>query len=262
MKKPPDAAQDRERADPLLVQSVLKAFAVLHAFDASNRSLGLAQIAAIDDMGKSAAQRFTHTLMLAGYLAKDPQTKRFELTARTLTLGSQYIQTHPLVSRATPYLQQLSNSTRETVNLTLRDDLDIVFAARFPSQHVLNTDVVVGTRLPVFCTAPGIAMLSRLPRAEAMSLLRRSDRRAFTANTTRELGALERKLDRAARMGYATAWEEFYPGDLSIAAPVLDAAQRPVGAINVSVTRAMYTPDDAEAAFHSLVVATAHSVSG
>src|SRR5690606_2395044 len=108
---------------------------------------------------------------------------------------------------------------------------------------------------------PGIAMLSRLPRAEAMDVLRRSDRCAFTAHTTCELGALERKLDRAAKLGYAVTWEEYYPGDLSIAAPIVDAAQQPIGAINVSVTRAMYTPHDAEAAFHSLVVATAHSVS-
>ncbi|RYG10106.1 MAG: IclR family transcriptional regulator [Burkholderiales bacterium] len=261
-KETKDGAGAPERGDPLLVQSVLKAFAVLHAFDAANRSLGLAQIAAIDDMGKSAAQRFAHTLVQAGYLAKDPQTKRFELTARTLTLGSQYIHTHELVSRATPYLQQLSNATRETVNLTLRDGLEIVFAARFPSQHVLNSDVVVGTRLPAFCTAPGIAMLSRMPRAEAMAVLRESDRRAYTASTTRDLGAPERKLEQAATLGYAVAWEEYYPGDLSIASAILDAAQRPVGAVNVGVSRARYTPEEAEAAFQSLVVATAHSISG
>src|SRR3546814_10997531 len=72
------------RPDPLTVQSVLKAFSVLHAFGSSQRSLSLAQIAALDGMGKSAAQRFAHTLTRLGYLAKDPQTRRFEPTARTL----------------------------------------------------------------------------------------------------------------------------------------------------------------------------------
>jgi DNA-binding IclR family transcriptional regulator len=199
--------------------------------------------------------------MKAGYLSKDPQTKRFELTARTLTLGSMFIQTHQLISRATPYLQQLSNTTRETVNLTLHDDLEIVFAARYPSQHVLNTDVVVGTRLPMFCTAPGIAMLSRMDRTSALDVLNRSDRKAYTPNTTRDLRDLQRKLDASAKAGYAVAWEEYYPGDLSIAAAVLDASQRPVGAVNVSVSRARFSPKDAEREFSPLVVATAHAIS-
>ncbi len=250
-----------EREDRLVVQSVLKAFTVLHAFNASNRTLGLKQIAEIDDMGKSAAQRFAHTLVKAGYLSKDPQTKRFELTARTLTLGSMFIQTHELISRATPYLQQLSNTTRETVNLTLPDGLEIVFAARFPSQHVLNTDVVIGTRLPMFCTAPGIALLSKMDRAEAADILARSDRRAYTPSTTRDLRELQRKLEVSAKAGYAVTWEEFYPGDLSIAATVLDAAQRPVGAVNVSVSRSRYSPKEAERDFSPLVVATAHAIS-
>src|SRR3546814_9865218 len=102
------------------------------------------------------------------------------------------------------------------VNLTMQGGLSIICAARFPSQHVLNTDVVVGTEFPIFCTAPGIAILAKLAESEATSILEQSDRIAYTPNTVCALPALQAKIKQAQKVGYATAWEEYYPGDLSI----------------------------------------------
>ena len=62
--------------DTLLVQSVEKALRVLQAFDGGTRFLGLTEIAARCGVDKSAAQRFAHTLHLAGYLEKCPDTRR------------------------------------------------------------------------------------------------------------------------------------------------------------------------------------------
>ena len=143
-----------EAEDKLLVNSVVKAFRVLEAFDNANRSLSLAQISASVGLDKSAAQRFTHTLNKLGYLHKDPVTKRFELSLKSLEMARHFISANPVIKQAMPYLLYLSRTTEETVNLTLPDGADIVFAARFMSRHMLNTDVVVGTRMPAFCTAP------------------------------------------------------------------------------------------------------------
>ena len=56
--------------DPLLVQSVEKAFRVLRAFDGSRPTLSLSQIAEETGLDISAAQRFTYTLTKLGYLTK------------------------------------------------------------------------------------------------------------------------------------------------------------------------------------------------
>lgn len=250
-----------EGSDPLMVRSVEKAFRVLEAFDQMHQSLSLAQVAQVVGLDKSAAQRFTHTLVKLGYLRKDPDTKRFELTLKALDLAGHFISANEVVGRAMPYLLHLSRTTEETVNLTLPDDTEIVFAARFMSRHMLGTDVVVGTRMPAFCTAPGRAMLSRLPKDEAMAILARSTLRAFTAHTIFQPDALEHTLDRAREVGYATAWDEFFPGDLSVASAILDRAGRPVAAVNIGVSRARFTPERAEEILAPLVVAAAGSIS-
>lgn len=251
----------RSERDPLRVQSVEKAFRVLQAFDGTRQYLSLSQIAEEADLDLSAAQRFTHTLSKLGYLRKDPDTKRFELTVKVLELGYHYARASSLVERGMPYLMHLSKTTEETVNLTVLDDTEIVFVSRFMSRHVLNNDVIVGTRLPAYCTAPGIAILSRLAREDAQAILGRSDLRPFTPQTTWRYDELIAKLDHAAAKGYGTAFEEYFHGDLSISAAILDARAAPIGALNIAVSRSRYTPEEAEERFAPLVVAAAHSIS-
>ncbi len=252
---------DGEDRDPLLVQSVEKAFRVLNAFDGTRSSLSLSQIAEETGLDMSAAQRFTHTLSKLGYLAKNADTKRLELTVKALDFGYHYTRSSSLVERGMPFLQHLSKTTEETVNLTVLDGADIVFVARFMSRHVLNNDVITGTRMPAFCTAPGVAILSCLPEAEAHAILEKSDLHPFTPQTTWDLGALKEKLKRSAIQGYATAFEEYFHGDLSVAAPVTDGEGRPIGAFNIAVSRSRYAPEEAEERFAPLVVAAARSVS-
>jgi len=250
-----------QREDPLLVQSVEKAFQVLIAFDGTVHSIGLTQLSAKAGLDKSTAQRFTHTLTRLGYLRKDPNTKRFELTVKTLDLGYRYTRANPLINRALPYLLHISKSTEETVNLTVLDDTDIIFVSRFMSRHVLNNDVVIGTRMPAYCTAPGIAILSRLPSNEARHILKRSNLKAFTPYTTYRMDDLVKKLEISAAQGYATAFDEFYHGDLSIAAAILDQNRWPIGAINIAVSRTRFSPEEAVERFSPLVVAAALSLS-
>jgi len=251
------------RADALSVLSVEKAFRVLSAFNGEHPSMSLTQLAATVGLHKSAAQRFTHTLMKMGYLQKDLLTKRFELGVKTLDLGYHYLSANLLVQRAMPYLLHLSKATQETVNLTVSDDTQVVFIARFMSRQVLslNTDVMVGTRMPAYCTAAGIAILSQMPTEQAGDILKRSELRAYTPHTTWRVKDLVKKVEISAAQGYATAFEEFYVGDLSVAAPILSQNGSPAGAINISVPSARFSPDEAEKRFSPLVVAAALSVS-
>jgi IclR family transcriptional regulator, pca regulon regulatory protein len=259
-RKPPGGNGPPKDEDPLLVQSVAKAFRVLEGFDPAHPTLSLTQLAARIELDMSATQRFAHTLVKLGYLYKNPSTKRFELTARTLNVGYYYVRSNPLVQRAMPYLLSLSKETQATVNLTVLDNTEIVFVARFMGPQVLNTNTFVGSRMPAYCTASGIAMLSKMPRKEAIALLQRSDLRSYTPRTTASMDKLLEKLDVAGERGYGTAFEEYYPGDLSVASAIVSPAGTPIGAVNVAVSKAHYTAREAEQKFASLVVATALSI--
>jgi DNA-binding IclR family transcriptional regulator len=249
------------REDPLYVRSIEKVFRVLSAFGTDHPTLSLAQVAVLAEMDKSAAQRFTHTLERLGYLQKDAQTKRFALTPRALDLGYHYIRASPLAERAMPYLLELSRTTEESVSLTVLDGAEVVYVVRFTSRHMVSANVIVGTRLPAYCTAPGIAMLSRLPPPEAHDILQRADRRAYTPSTTWRIPELIAKLEITAARGFATAIEEIFTGDISLAAAITGMRGGPIGAVSMSVSRVRMSPEQAEQEFAPLVTATAQALS-
>jgi IclR family pca regulon transcriptional regulator len=253
-------SEARER-DPLLVRSVGKGFALLSAFDAGNPSLSLTQLAAAAGLDRSATQRFAHTLEMLGYLRKDPRSKRYTLSVRVLDLAARFMSTDPLVVVARPYLLHLSQTTHETVNLSMRDGTDTVFVTRLLGQHVLNVDVPIGTRLPLYCTSLGIAILSTMPAAEAHAVLLESDRHPLTEATLWEIEPLMAKIAQSASRGYATTSEEIYHGDVAIAAPIVNGRGRPLGAVNMASLRSRISLEDMEQRYATLVMETAQSIS-
>jgi len=252
---------ERLKGDSLMVGSVEKAFRILEVFTHSNKSLSLTDLSSLTGMNKSAVQRFAHSLERVGYLDKDPSTKRYRLSVRVMELSAAFVTSNDLISRVTPYLLHVSKETDETVSLSMLYGKDIIFLSRFMNRNMLHTDVVNGTRMPAYCTAPGIAMLSALPRERAVAILNGSDLKRYTAHTTCDVSALLRKLDVTRERGFATAISEYFLGDISIAAALLDALGEPIGAISVGVPDARYTAEAAIAKFAPIVMTAARNTS-
>ncbi|MBT6117242.1 MAG: helix-turn-helix domain-containing protein [Rhodospirillaceae bacterium] len=260
-----DAAVARKprtgRDSPLFVGSLEKGLRVLSAFDETHRTLRLTEIAGETGLDKSAAQRFTHTLYQLGYLRKDPKTKHYSLAPKVLELGFTYLRTDALVERATPFLMEANRESEETVNLTELDGTEVVYVARVPSRHVISVDVILGTWLPAYCSAPGRAILSALPEAEARALLAASEMVRYTPHTIADTGHLMEEIAKATADGFAITVEEHYVGDLSIAAPVLDFSGRPVAAVNIAVPTGRWTVDRMRRQLGPIVKRTAAEIS-
>ncbi|WP_244818248.1 IclR family transcriptional regulator [Caballeronia sp. Lep1P3] len=248
-------------ASSLYVQSVEKAMKVLTAFDGSKRQLSLSEIAALTGFDLSATQRFTYTLSALGYLLKDPDSRKYELSPRLLDFTFHYLTSNELVSRATPYLQQLGSETEEATNLTVLDDTDIVFVLRIVSRNVFNAHVITGSRLPAYCTAPGLAILATLSDGEIDDILSRTNLVAYTASTVCEPRRIRERIARIRKAGYAHAEDEYFVSDISTAAAITNAHGRGIGAVNIAVARSRWQPDRDERRFADLVISTASAIS-
>jgi DNA-binding IclR family transcriptional regulator len=266
--RPPRAAGPKvkeadggEARSSLFVNSVAKAMRVLTVFDSSRRRLTLSQIAALIEMDISSTQRFTYTLTSLGYLVKDEATKTYELSARTVDIAYHYLSSSELVHRATPFMHQLSAQTEEATNLTVLDGLDVMIVSRIVSRYVLNPNVIAGARVPVYCAAPGLAMLAHMGDEQVDALLRRSDLVAYTPFTVTGLQAIKDRLAVVRQRGFALTSEEFMLGDISVAAPILDRGGSPIGAINVAVVKPRWQGLADEQRFGDLVVASAAAIS-
>jgi IclR family pca regulon transcriptional regulator len=236
---------NRSSSDPVwFVASVEKAFQILRAFEARQRSLSLTEIAEASGLDKSAAQRFTYTLTALGYLKKDKEARRYTISPKILSLGMIYLRTDSLVTRARHQLYELNKAIDATVNLTELDDTDVIYVVRYPGRRIVTVDVVLGMRRPAFCSAGGRAILSTMSDDVAMDILRRSSRLAYTAHTKTSMRAIMAEVRLARSRGFALTAQESTLGDITVAAPVRRADGTTTAAVNISVSTSEWKAAD------------------
>lgn len=245
----------------LFVGSTEKTFRVLEAFNGAQRRMTLADIARRAQLDRSATQRAVHTLEALGYLRRIPDTRTYGLTPKVLHLSYNYIRGNELIDKASPYLLDISRTIGETTNLHELDGVDIVFVARFPGKHLVNIDIAVGSRLPVFFTASGTAILSRLPVARRQEILEGTRLEQITPHTEVDPERLLRRVEQAAEDGYSIIINETVMGDISVAAPITDHDGIAVAAINISVPTTRWTAESVEAKLAQHVQVAATSIS-
>ena len=249
------------RSSSLFVGSTEKTFQILHAFDGPHRQMPLSEIAKAANLDRSAAQRLVYTLEVLGYLRRVHGTRNYALTSKLLQFSYNYLRANELIDKAAPYLLDISRDIGETTNLQELDGHEIVFVARFPGRHLVNVDIMVGSRLPAFFTASGTAILSRLSADEREEILARTDLRPLTPYTVTDPGLLRARVQEAAEKGYAVVANETVMGDISVAAAITDEHGRAVAGLNISVPTTRWTPERAETELAQHVQVAATSIS-
>jgi DNA-binding IclR family transcriptional regulator len=257
----PDSAESPMKSDPLYVKSIEKAFRVLNAFSTGTQYLGLTEIAQRCNLDKSAAQRFTHTLLRLGLLEKSAKTRRFALGKKVLEFSYNFLRTHPLIEAATPTLIELRKTCGERINLSLFDDTSILYAIRQQNKREFFYGSLTGRRTPVFCTAAGRAILARLPKSQVVDIISRSKLQPLTPKTIVDRKVIYAKIEEARTKGYAVSIEETTIGELVVGAAILDADGQPVAAIQIAASTSEWRPADFEKKFAPLTIETAQTLS-
>jgi IclR family transcriptional regulator, pca regulon regulatory protein len=267
--KSPDKARAEKRVEKsaelarssLFVGSTEKAFQVLHVFDGPRRYMTLADIARAADLDRSATQRLVYTLETLGYLKRIEGTRNYGLTSKVLQFSHSYLKANELIDKASPYLLDMSRNLGETCNLHELDGHEVVFVARFPGRHLIHIDFVIGSRLPAYFTASGIAILSALPDEVRLDLLKRTRLEPLTPYTITDPDQLLEQVRVAATRGYSIQINQSVMGDISVAAPIIDEHGRAVAAVNISVPTTRWTKERAETELVQHVHVAATSIS-
>lgn len=250
------------KASSLFVGSTEKAFQVLHAFDGPHKQMPLSDIAKAAGLDRSAAQRLVYTLETLGYIRRVHKTRNYALTSKVLQFAYNYLHAHEVLDKAAPYLLEISRSVGETTNLQELDGHEIVYVGRFPGQHLVNVDIMVGSRLPALFTASGTAILSKRSPEEIDEVFAKTDFRPLTPYTMTDKAKLRERIQEASEKGYAVVANETVMGDISIAAAITDEHGRAVAALNIAAPTTRWTVEkvEAELAHHVQVAATSSSM--
>ncbi|SAK71241.1 IclR family transcriptional regulator [Caballeronia glebae] len=167
---------------------------------------------------KPTISRITATLVGAGLLHRLPDSERFVLTASVLELSNGFLRNFDIRARARPFLIRLAERTGLSVHLAVRDRLEmVVIDAIRPRSAVLVSRLEVGSRMDLSRTAVGRAYLAVLSEADRRALLG-SLQTASGDDWPAIAGGLQRGLDDASRLGFATSLGEWHHGLNAVAA--------------------------------------------
>lgn len=241
--------------------SVVHAIAVLEALAEATPSLSLAALAAQVGRSKPTVWRLVHTLVRLGYVRQDPVSRTFALTPHVLSLGTHF-DGMDLKDLAGPFLRYLSAQIGETVNMAVLDGDRLIYIERVKTSQVVNINLSVGSRLPLYNTAMGRVLLTYRPEAAVREYVERlRDDPAARIYTQHNGKRLLDALAATRRAGFALNDEDLAPGLRSVAAPVWNGAGAVAAAINIAVPSVRVSVRELRSRYVPALLATATEIS-
>ena len=221
----------------------------------------MTEICAASGLGKSAVQRFCHTLVELGYLVKDPVSRRYAPSPQLLDFSFTYLSSDPLVQVATPYLIEAREQCGEAMNMSRRMGPDVIYISRLPSTLSRMTIPLVGGRAPAFCTASGRAIMSMLPCEKVETILDQSDLQPLTPMTIIDRDKIVALIDEGREQGYTIASQECIIDEITVAAPIIGREREVHGAINIATSLQEYSEATVRSKLAPIVRRTALEIS-
>lgn len=231
-----------------------KALDVLAALSRPGGPHRLAEIARQTGIAKPTAHRMLQTMTESGFaVAADGGS--YHVGPRLLGMAAAALAGNEESQHARPVLLDLQRRTGHTAHYAVRHGHDAVYVDKVEPAQAYRMTSRVGGQVPLYCTAAGRAILSRLPEAEVAEILETAPLPARTPHTLTDPAAIRATLSEVDELGYVTETEQNEPNVRCIAAPVLDGLGRVAGAISISGLT--FTVDDDSVAVFGPMVRTA-----
>jgi len=251
-------ADDEQRN---LVNSLAKGLRVLESFTAERPELTLSEVAGLAGLDPGTAFRMLNTLVMAGYVSRIPDSKRFRLTLKVTDLGLHAIGRADLREIARPILRSLVGEVNEAASLGVLDGADILYIERVRAGLTrIGVDIRIGTTIPAFWSTIGEAMLAYLPPQELSRVLALKPRPGAFPHKPMARDEIERSLQNVRENGCALRDSYFGSGLRVLAVPVLDIDNYPLAAVSVAVPQMQMTSKEFRANALDAVRRAAHDI--
>jgi DNA-binding IclR family transcriptional regulator len=211
----------REAVVRARVTPFARAVTLLSAFTPSDRWLSHGELAMRTGLPPSTVTRLASSLELLGYLRRQPEARRYRLSAAVLALGHGALASSALRRAQRLQMQAFADAHGIHVNLSSREGLDLsVMESCAASQARLPSFLRAGGRISVTSSPIGSALLAALPQADLDGVMC-----ALENRRPPDWPLLRRRVHIAIAQvreaGYSSASSDFGVGLGVVATPVL-----------------------------------------
>lgn len=213
---------------------------LLGAFSAEHPAQTLSELARRAGLPVSTAHRLAGELVDWGALERGDDG-RFRVGLRLWEVAALAPRGSALRERALPFLEDLSQITRENVQLAVREGVEVVFVERIAGTGAVPVLTRVGGRFAPTATGVGLVLLAHAPPDVQEEALAGPVER-YTPHTVTDPRTLRGMLADVRSSGFAVSDRQVTDDALSVAAPVHDGRGAVVAAVSLVVRHGSASP--------------------
>ncbi|NEK56466.1 IclR family transcriptional regulator [Geodermatophilus sabuli] len=211
----------------------VRALAILDAFSADQPVLTLTDVSRRSGLPLSTVHRLTAELLRWGALDRGADGG-YRIGLRLWQVAVLAPRATGLRDAALPFLEDLSQVTRENAQLGVREGTELLFVERIAGRCAVPVLTRTGARFPLHASGLGLALLAHAPADEQEAVLARP-LAGYTPWTLTRPDAVRAALADVRRLGHAVSDRQVTTDALSVAAPVRDARGEVRAAVSVVV---------------------------
>jgi DNA-binding IclR family transcriptional regulator len=201
--------------------AVVRALGMLEAIAQEPEGLSNAEISRKLQIPKSSASYILRTLVQRSYLNRDPQTGKYRVGLKILSLSRGALSGLDVREVALPIMRHLMEKTNLTCHLAILDGPEAVYIEKVEPQGFIKMDTWVGRRMRVHATSVGKALVAYIPQGRLEKILS-SGMEKRTTKTITTVPRFLKELDRVRAQGYAVDDEENNMGARCLGAPIFN----------------------------------------
>ncbi|QFT57641.1 Pca regulon regulatory protein [Sulfitobacter sp. THAF37] len=161
-------ADPGESKDRNFVTALARGLDILRAFRPNEATLTNSDLAERTGLPKATVSRLTHTLCALDYLVADDRVGTYRLSAGVLRLGFSALSSMDISARAETEMRALRDGPNSYITVALGEQhrLEVIYVATQNSYEGVSLTLPVGSRLPLFRSAIGKAILVGMTEAD------------------------------------------------------------------------------------------------
>jgi DNA-binding IclR family transcriptional regulator len=211
------------------------------SFTWDDRELSLTQISEKIGLAKSTTLRLLGALESEGFIEKNYRSNHYKLGHNLYYLGLIAKDSLDIRTISRPFMENITQLTKETANLYLLDHYDRVCFDQVESPLSIKRTVRIGERYPIWAGATGKSILAFM---DVLIWEKMKDRiEKTTEYTITDPDEFIKELEKIRNLGFAVSVGEKDYEVGCVAAPIFDSSQKVVGCISISGPKFRFPAD-------------------
>jgi DNA-binding IclR family transcriptional regulator len=204
------------RQGPRRIQAVDHAIDVLECLARHGAPVGVSDLTRQLKLSKATVHHMLGTLEARGLVMREPGLPLYRLGWRLYELGSCVVRSVDVARVARPFLDELAQSTGESVLLGILDEDSVLYLDRGDAPNGFHMVATAGRRSPLHATASGKLLLA-FANPELVERYLAGELQSYTQDTVTDPVTLRDQLEGIRACGFATCWQERELGLCSVA---------------------------------------------